>query len=149
MGDQNQLPCIGEKSMISEEVGKANSADAVGRIVIHDFLHSKNDSNVKSTVVVMEDVIRQTDRLYLSLLQNMTNDTMEDKDVEFIKEKCLDQLSQEERDSFKNAIHLVPQWKMAHPIVKRYLESLSIYQHQLRRFVQNITLVGMMGKIIV
>ncbi len=37
----------------------------------------------------------------------------------------MDQLSQEERDSFKNAIHLVPQWKMAHPIVKGYLESLS------------------------
>ena len=56
-------------------------------------------------------------------LQNMTNGTMEEKDVEFIKHKCLDQLSQVERDSFNNAIHLVPQWKMAHPIVKRYLES--------------------------
>ena len=95
--------------MISEEEGKANSADAVGRIVIHDFLHSNDDTNVKSTVVVMEDVIRQTDRSYLSLLQNMTNGTMEEKDVEFIKDKWLDQMSQEHRDSFNNAIHLVPQ----------------------------------------
>ena len=125
MGDQNQLPCIGEKSMISEEEGKSNSADAVGRIVIHDFLHSNNDYDVKSTVVVMEDVIRQTDCSYLSFLQNMTDGTMEEKDVIFIKDKCLDQMSKVESDSFNNAIHLVPQWKMAHPIVKRYLESFS------------------------
>ena len=29
MGDQNQLPCIAEKFMISNEVAKSNTADAV------------------------------------------------------------------------------------------------------------------------
>ena len=62
--------------MISKEVGKPNSADAVGRIVLHDFLNSNNDPNVKPTVVVMDDVVCQMDASYLSLLENMTNGTL-------------------------------------------------------------------------
>ena len=42
-------------------------------------------------------------------------------DVDIIISRCLDKLSKEERESFKDAIYLVPQWKMAHPIVFKYL----------------------------
>ena len=38
--------------------------------------------------------------------------------------KCLDTMPQHEKCTFDNAIHLVPQWKCAHPIVHKYLTTL-------------------------
>ena len=46
-------------------------------------------------------------------------------DVDIIISRCLDKLSKEERESFKDAIYLVPQWKMAHPIVFRYISNMT------------------------
>ena len=92
--------------------------------MLHNFLNSNDDPNVKSTVVLMDEVIQQTNIGYLSLLENMKNGNIEDEDVDFIIGKCLDPLSPEDNESFKHVIHLVLQWKMAHPIVKQYLESL-------------------------
>ena len=68
MEDQNQLPCIAEKSIISNEVAKPNTTDAVWRILFHNFLNSNDNPNVKSTVVVIDEVIWQTDTGYLSLI---------------------------------------------------------------------------------
>ena len=90
MKDQNQLLCIAEKFMISNEVAKPNTAYVVGKIGLQDFLNSNDDPNVKSTVVVMNEVIQQMDTEYFSLFENMTNGNMEDEDVDFIICKCLD-----------------------------------------------------------
>ena len=54
----------------------------------------------------------------------MRNGSLETKDVEIILSRCIDKLSKDERESFKDAIHLVPQWKMAHPIVFKYLNNM-------------------------
>ena len=50
-----------KKSMISNEVEKQNALHAVGRIMLHNFLKSNDDQNVKSTIVVMDEVLQQMD----------------------------------------------------------------------------------------
>ena len=51
----------------------------------------------------------------------MREGSLKNTDVDIILSRCLDKLPKNDRESFKDAIHLVPQWKMAHPIVFKYL----------------------------
>ena len=91
--------------MISMDVAKPNTADAIGRIVIHDYMNSTNDQDVKSTVVVMDQVLCQDDVQYLTLLDKMKNENLLSDDADYIRGKCLDQMSPEQKLSFQNAIH--------------------------------------------
>ena len=69
----------------------------------------------------MDQVLRQDNPEFLNILNGMRNGSLERKDVDIILSRCLDKLPKNDRESFKDAIHLVPQWKMAHPIVFKYL----------------------------
>ena len=124
MGDNHQLPPVAQKPMYSKDVVKPGTTDLAGKIVLHEYLHTLNSLDVKSTVVLMNSVKRQNDTEYLTFLDNLRNGTVTDKNVDFVYNKCLDTMPQHEKCTFDNAIHLVPQWKFAHPIVHKYLTSL-------------------------
>ena len=125
MGDNHQLPPVAQKPMYSKEVGKAGTADWDGQIVHHEYLHTLNSPEVKATVVLMNSVKRQNDTEYLTFLDNLQNGTVsKEMFVQFVYKKCLDTMPQHEKCTFDNAIHLVPKWKFAHPIVHKYLTTL-------------------------
>ena len=69
----------------------------------------------------MDQVLRQDNPEFLNILSRMRTGTLQRKDVDIILSRCIDKFSKDERNSFNDAIHLVPQWKMAHPIVFKYL----------------------------
>jgi hypothetical protein len=120
MGDSAQLPPVMQKSMYSKDIGRPTTSDHLGRIVIQDFLHPLDLEEVKSTIVVMDEVLRQDDIAYLSFLENIRNGCVTGDDVSFIIDKCRDM-----KETFKDAIHLVPRWKMAHPIVHEYIQNMT------------------------
>ena len=124
-GDTNQLPAVGMKSLYDTSPGRTGSADALGKIVLSNFIDSPHPNEVQSTVVIMDEVIRQRDQRYLTFLDHMRNGTIDDDDMNtFIFDKCKDQLRPEEQAQFDDALHLVPQWKMANDIVFHYLQNI-------------------------
>ena len=108
MGDNAQLPPVFQKPMYSEENGWANTTDNVGRIVVSDFLTGSTDNTVKSSVVVMDQVLRQDDTSFLDLLERKADGTLKSADIDFIVGKCLDKATENTRQLFAQAIHLVP-----------------------------------------
>ena len=93
---------------ISVEItSKTNTADQKGKIAIHNFLHPSNQKECQSTVVVMNEVIRQADNDFKGFLHRVEDGSLNEKDVDFIHSCCLDRLSQIEREQFKSAINLV------------------------------------------
>ena len=125
LGDNAQLPPVFQKPLYSTESARSNTADNVGRVVVTDYLTLEDTPDVKSTVVVMDKVLRQEDASFLALLDRMSQGELNSSDGDYILSKCLTRMSFEVQNTFKQAIHLVPIWKMAHPIVRAYL------QHQL------------------
>ena len=124
IGDNAQLPPVFQKPMYSEESDWSNMADNVGRIVVSDFLTGSTDNTVKSSVVVMYQVLRQDDTSFLDLLERMADGTLESADVGFVVGKCLDKATKNIRQSLAQAKHLVSTWKMAHPIIIMYLNKM-------------------------
>ena len=108
--------------MYSKESRRSNTADNVGRIVVSDFLTGSTDNTIKSSVVVMDQVLRQDDTSFLDLLERMADGTLESADVGFVVGKCLDKATKNIRQSLAQAKHLVSTWKMAHPIIIMYLK---------------------------
>ena len=94
--------------MYSEENSWANTTDNVGRIVVSDFLTGLTDITVKSSVVVMDQVLRQDDTSFLDLLERKADGTLKSADIDFIVGKCLDKATENTRQLFAQAIHLVP-----------------------------------------
>ena len=120
-GDCAQLPPVMMTALYDDKKAKANTADMLGKIAIAEFLDPPNKRQCESTIVVMDQVLRQDNPEFLNILNGMRNGSLESKDVDIILSRCLDKLPKNDRESFKDAIHLVPQWKMAHPIVFKYL----------------------------
>ena len=56
MGDNHQLPPVLQKPMYSNDDGKQGTADFAGRIVLHNYIKPHNSAEVKSTIVVMNNV---------------------------------------------------------------------------------------------
>ena len=71
MGDNHQLPPVAQKLMYSKDVRKAGTADWAGQIVLHEYIHTLNSPEVKSTVVLMNSVKRQNYTEYLTFLDNL------------------------------------------------------------------------------
>ena len=120
-GDCAQLPPVMMTALYDDKKAKANTADMLGKIAITEFLDPPNKRQCESTIVVMDQVLRQDNPEFLNILNGMRNGSLESKDVDIILSRCLDKLPKNDIESFKDAIHLVPQWKMAHPIVFKYL----------------------------
>ena len=56
MEDNHQLPPIMQKLMYSNDNGKQRTVDFAGWILLHDYIKTHNSAEVKSTIIVMNDV---------------------------------------------------------------------------------------------
>ena len=106
-GHCGQLPPVKMKSMYDKSSAKTNTADQKGKIAIHDFLYPRNKKECQSTIVVMNEVIRQADNKFKGFLHRVEDGCLNGDDVDFIHYCCIDRLSQKEREQFKSAISLV------------------------------------------
>ena len=120
-GDCAQLPPDMTTALYDNKKAKPNTADLLGEISIAEFLDPPNKNQCESTIVVMDQVLQQDNPEFLNLLTRMRKGTLDITDVDIIVSRCLDKPPKDERELFKDAIHLVSQWKMAHPIVFKYL----------------------------
>ena len=77
-------------------------------------------ASASSTFVFMDKVLRQDETLLRRLLLHMRDGTMDDDDIAFIESPCMENLSVEERETFTNAIHLAPTWKIANEVLVAY-----------------------------
>eukprot|EP00957_Ditylum_brightwellii_P080253 6104439-Ditylum_brightwellii.AAC.1 len=74
----------------------------------------------------MDEVVRQQDPEFLDVLNSMQNGAMKESHANFLLLRCLAQLSPEEKDKFKDAIHMIPTWKQTVPITVQYLKQLNV-----------------------
>jgi hypothetical protein len=123
-GDFAQLPAVMDKMLFDNAPGQPNTADSCGKIVFAEFISSSDTESAVSAVVIMDEVVRQDDPNFKLFLDNVANGSLTMDDVDLIRSRCLENLSEEEQQSFKNAIHLVPTWAEASDIVFHYLCSL-------------------------
>jgi len=72
----------------------------------------------------MDEVVQQDDICFKSFLDNIANGCLNMDDVDLICNHCLHNLSQVEKETFKNTIHLVPTWAEASGIVFDHLIGL-------------------------
>ena len=96
MGDNHQLPPVMQKLMYSNDNGKQGTADFIGRIVLHDCINTHISAEVKSTVIVMNNIKRQNDADYLNFMDNLQNGTVNEQDVEFVYRKCLTNMAEDD-----------------------------------------------------
>ena len=123
-GDSAQLPPVMMKPYYDRSPAKPGTSDLAGKVAISNFMFPDDEDISKSTFVSMKTVIRQSDDRFKQLLTNMRNGCVNDDDVDFILARCLDKLSEEERQTFKtDTIHLTPDWKSTQRIVYQYLNS--------------------------
>ena len=64
-GDCAQLPEVLQKPMCDKSYVKVHTADAMGRIVVRDFIFPTKEEEVKSSIVIMDKVHRQSDEIFL------------------------------------------------------------------------------------
>ena len=55
-GDCYQPPAVLQKPMYDKSAGKVHTADAMGRIVVRDFILPTKEEEVKSSIVIMNKV---------------------------------------------------------------------------------------------
>ena len=75
----------------------------------------------RSTFVYMDKVLRQNESQLRKSLLHMRDDEADNEDVKLLISCCLENLDQEEQESFKDAIHLAPTWAKANKISVEYL----------------------------
>ncbi|KAL7526837.1 hypothetical protein ACHAXR_003194 [Thalassiosira sp. AJA248-18] len=122
-GDCNQLPPVGMKACYDRTPGAPRTADYIGRMNFSDFLNPPDETRAQSTIVIMEEVVRQNNPFFLRFLGHIRDGTMQNEDIDFIHNNCLANLSPDTRKKFDNALNLVTQWKQAHGIVFDYLQN--------------------------
>ena len=124
LGDTHQLPPVALNAVYTKKLSRRNGADRMGRIVFHDFIHPDDNSGVNSTVVFLDDVLRQTDPTFKNLLQHMREGNIDDDDCQLIFSRMLANMTAQDRNNFEaDALHLVPTWKQANGINIKYLQT--------------------------
>jgi hypothetical protein len=124
LGDTNQLPPVAKKAVYSTDTPRSSTSDAAGKIAFSDFINPPNEDEVESYTFYMDEVLRQSDNEFKTLLQNMRNGTMTDDDIKLLDDRKLSNLSADERRNFEEgALHLVPTWKQASRIIFDYLQN--------------------------
>jgi hypothetical protein len=76
-----------------------------------------------TTFVIMDKVLRQDDMVYKKALLGMRNGNMNEQDVDFLLSRFLENLTDNEKEQFTDALHLVPTWETAHQINVDYLKN--------------------------
>ena len=123
LGDTNQLPPVMKKAVYSTDTPRSCTSDASGKVAFSDFINPPNDVEVESYTFYMDEVLRQSDPEFKTLLHNMRNGTMRDTDIDLLDQRKLSNLSEDERTNFeKGSLHLVPTWKQASQIIFNYLQ---------------------------
>jgi hypothetical protein len=120
-GDHAQLPPVLDKLLYDMSPGKVNSADLCGKIAFSQFLNPEDASKVESAVVILDEVLRQDDPVFLGFLSRMRDGTMNVEDVDLIRSRCFEALDPSEKALFKDAIHLTSTWEEASQVAFRYL----------------------------
>jgi len=125
VGDTNQLPPVMKKPVYSTHTPVASTSDAVGKIAFHDdFFDPPDPDIVEAYVIVMDEVLRQNDETFLTLLDHMREGTMTENDLSLLFSRQIDQIPPDEREKFcKESLHLVPTWKAAASIIFDYLQN--------------------------
>jgi hypothetical protein len=90
-------------------------------IAVADFRNPPKREVEECSVFVLDEVVRQTDQVFLDFLTRLRNGALQAMDVDFILSRLLDNLPEEEQLTFKDAIHVVPRWKMAAQVTFKYL----------------------------
>ena len=123
-GDSQQLPPVMMKPIYDKsEPKKTGSACDFGRMAISEFLDPHTPEQAASLIVIMDEVLRQDDAIFLRVLSRMREGELEEEDVDFLLGRCLDQMTPDDKATFKGALHLVPIWDQAHKIVFDYLQN--------------------------
>ena len=58
----------------------------------------------------------------MSLLDNFLYGNVNDEQDHYVVNKFMENKTDEEKLEFKDALHLVPMWKLSHPIFLKYLK---------------------------
>jgi hypothetical protein len=124
-GNTNQLPPVAMKAVYDSKPSRGrHGSEQMGKIAFKDFIDPPPNSGVNSTVVILDEVLRQTDPVFKKLLEDMREGKMDDNDCDIIFQRMLANMGEEERDTFVvDALHLVPTWKQANEINIRYLQT--------------------------
>jgi hypothetical protein len=68
-----------------------HSLDAVGRLILKDFLKPRHESD-HYIPIIMDKVIHQKDPAFKAVLQEMRDGTMDDEALDFLLKCCFEQL---------------------------------------------------------
>ena len=104
-----QIPPVMMTALYDDKKAKTNTADMLKKIAINEFLDPPNKHQCESTIFVMNQFLQQVNPEFLKILTGMRNGSLGSRDVDIILSRCLDKLSKNDRELFKDAIHLVPQ----------------------------------------
>ena len=129
IGDSFQLPPVFQRAFYyidySRKDAPPSGSDLIGRMVVRDFRYPSTDEPLleESNVFLLDDVVRQDDKVYLEFLTRLRLGQLNQQDVDFLASRCMENLSPEEQKTFENAIHIVPQWKLGNDITYQYLDT--------------------------
>ena len=98
----------------------------MGRLDFRNFIQRQPDSGTDSLIVILYEVIRQDDQEFQDILCAMRNGSMIKYTSDFLLSLLLVRLSIDERETFDDALHIMPQWKMIFPITVSYLRHLDL-----------------------
>lgn len=120
-GDSFQLAPVGMRAFYSQAREPKTGSWSLGMIAVADFRNPPKREVEECSVFVLDEVVRQTDQVFLDFLTRLRNGALQAMDVDFIVSRLLDNLPEEEQLTFKDAIHVVPRWKMAAQVTFKYL----------------------------
>ena len=125
-GDINQLPPVKEKVFYDDARGDATKSDGQGFVKFNRFIQQnptpEEAEEEESTIVLLDEVLRQNEGPFKTCVTHMSTGDMTDDDVDFILSRVMEDLPAEEKVQFqRDAIHLVPRWKLANEIVYNYI----------------------------
>jgi PIF1 helicase. len=92
-GDFAQLPAVMDKMLFDNASATPNTADSCGKIAFAEFINSPDNESAISSVVIMDEVVRQEDRGFKLFLDNVANGSLDLDDVGLIRSGCLQCLS--------------------------------------------------------
>ena len=92
------------------------------RRAFSEFIKPSDESQDESTIITMEEVVRQSNAQILSLPDHARNSTLLQREdhVDFIFKQILHNLSPKKASNFKDALHLVPTWKQGEEVLFNY-----------------------------
>ena len=121
--DANQIPPVCKKSTYDTRAPKT-AADRAGKVAFREFITTTNPSESMATVVVMEEVVRQTDEVFKTILQHMRDGTLNNVDIDILLSRMLENLPIEDKQRFlSDGLCLVPTWKEANTINIEYIQN--------------------------